>query len=199
MIELDKRFETDWGADGMQWTGLEVQSFLKNVLKQIIEEVNRIDQAGNQGQVEQYELPKATVSTLGGVKVGFGPAKDNDYPVNIDKDGNIYVTISGLDSLSSMQGCNKVTTLTSVPVDKKLVIATITTNQTLSFKSTPPAGAEIHIIVMNNQPIANRTVTLTADDTHIIFGETSFTLKPKTYIEINAISDGTNVYLRASE
>lgn len=39
-IELDKRYEKDWGAPGERWTGKEVQEFLKSQLKLIINQFN---------------------------------------------------------------------------------------------------------------------------------------------------------------
>lgn len=90
-------------------------------------------------------------------------------------------------------GINTVTTLTKVSTIKRLVIANIQSSQSLTLASVLPAGKELHIIV-NNTGSYDITVTI----------PTSFKSKIRTididtndYVEINILSDGTKMYVRA--
>ena len=93
-------------------------------------------------------------------------------------------------------GSSKLTAVTSVPVANALYVAEISSSQSFKLASTPEAGREVHVIIKNTGS-ADIVVTLptsggywSADD--------SITVKSGGYGEINAISDGTTVYLRSA-
>ena len=104
---------------------------------------------------------------------------------------NITVTVSDLEStieelettIKSLSdyfynGYNTVTTLTSVPITKRLVIASISTSQTLSFSGTIKQGLDIHIIIKNT---SSNAITITLSD-----GNT-FDIEGSSIGEVNAI------------
>lgn len=46
-MEIDKLFDEDWGEVGKQWTGRQVQDFIKGQFKAIITELNSLSSGGN--------------------------------------------------------------------------------------------------------------------------------------------------------
>ena len=94
------------------------------------------------------------------------------------------------------EGSNSVSSLSSVPVSKRLCIATISANATLSLASVPSAGREINIIIKNSST-SDIVVTLPTSSNYINMSGDSITVVGSGYGEINIISDGTNMYLRA--
>lgn len=90
-------------------------------------------------------------------------------------------------------GHNTVTSLTSVPITKRLVIANLSAGGTLSLAGTPADGRELHIIVKSTNGGA---ITLPTSGSWIVMGEKSLTLEAGDYCEINIISDGSNLYAR---
>lgn len=123
---------------------------------------------------------------------------DKDNVFNII--GNATSTDDGLMSsedkttIDYHNGVNTVTSLTGIPVDKKLVIANISANATLSLSSGLPVG-EIHIIV-NNNATSNITITLPSDTTYKHLSGNTLTISAESTNEINIIYDGTNYYTR---
>ena len=50
--------------------------------------------AGIEAGANNYSLPTATTSALGGVKTGYGNAVDTTHPVKIDGSGNLYTNLA---------------------------------------------------------------------------------------------------------
>lgn len=101
-----------------------------------------------------------------------------------------------------MEGKNSVTSLASLPVTKRSVLATLSTASTLSLDGTLAEGREIHIRVENSTASAI-TITLPAtgdfiskkdDGTNI----TSVTLKASGNLEINIWSVNSKYYIRTN-
>lgn len=90
-------------------------------------------------------------------------------------------------------GHNTATSLTSVPITKRLVIANLSAGGTLSLAGTPADGRELHIIVKSTNGGA---ITLPTSGSWIVMGEKSLTLEAGGYCEINIISDGSKLYTR---
>lgn len=90
-------------------------------------------------------------------------------------------------------GHNTVTSLTSVPITKRLVIANLSAGGTLSLAGTPADGKELHIIVKST---SGGAITLPTSGSWIVMGEKSLTLEAGGYCEINILSDGSNLYAR---
>lgn len=97
-------------------------------------------------------------------------------------------------NLDFLFGVNKVTSVSNIPVNKRLVVASISSSATLSIASTPDAGKEIHIIVKNT---GSSKITITLNSGLLSsFQDTSFDIESGAFGEVNIISDGTNVYTR---
>lgn len=84
----------------------------------------------------------------------------------------------------------------SLPITSNLVVATISAAGSFSLTSTPDAGKEIHVIIKNTAT-SDVTVTLPTASPYVCISSDSLTVPASGYAEVNAISDGTNIYLRA--
>lgn len=100
---------------------------------------------------------------------------------------------------------NPVTSVSSVPVDKKLVVINMagsSTTQNLSFSALPPAGRDINIIIKNTSASGGSNLTILiphgGNYVNIVDGEANMTMviEPTKYGEINLISDGVTGYIR---
>jgi hypothetical protein len=103
---------------------------------------------------------------------------------------------SAISEASFNTGHNSVTSITSVPVTKRLVIATISASASLALASVPADGREIHIIVKNSSS-SDITVTMPSASGYVKMSGDTLTVKGSSYADINIISDGTNMYIRA--
>ena len=91
-----------------------------------------------------------------------------------------------------------VETLQNLPTDYYLILANISgTTASLTVKGTMKDMQEIHIIVHNTNPEEMLTIVLPSSSNYINTTETSVSVLPNEYCEINMISDGTNTYIRA--
>lgn len=99
-------------------------------------------------------------------------------------------------STSFDNGVNVLSSLSTSPINKRLIIANITGNQSLTFASIPSAGKEIHIIVKNTTT-SELIVTLPNSGNYVCFVDTALVVPANGYSEINIISDGTKMYIRA--
>ena len=93
-------------------------------------------------------------------------------------------------------GHNSVTSLNSVPLNKRLVIATLNTNDTLSLGGLGISdGRELEIIVHNTSS-SDITISMPNSGGFINQSGEILTVKANTYADINILSDGTNFYIR---
>lgn len=93
-------------------------------------------------------------------------------------------------------GHNSVTSLNSVPLNKRLVIATLNTNDTLSLGGLGISdGRELEIIVHNT---SSNDITISMPNSGGFINQSGeiLTVKANTYADINILSDGTNFYIR---
>lgn len=97
-------------------------------------------------------------------------------------------------NLDFLFGVNTVTTLANIPVDKRLVVASISSGS-LTLASTPGAGREIHVIIKNTSS-SDITVTIPNSGSYNSAIGTSLKIKGNSYGEVNIISDGTTMYVR---
>lgn len=77
-----------------------------------------------------------------------------------------------------------------------LIIARINDSQSFAMSYTPTAGSEVHIIVINLKS-EDITVTLPDSGSYVNLSDTSLTVPADGYAEINVISDGSVMYIRA--
>lgn len=89
-----------------------------------------------------------------------------------------------------------VTTVSNIPTDKRLVIAEITASESFSLAETLESGKEIHVIVKNTGA-ETLTVTLPNDGGYVCFVDSALSIDADSYAEINVVSDGENMYIRA--
>ena len=101
-----------------------------------------------------------------------------------------------IEYISYLTGNNTVTSATTVPIDKRLVICNLSSNNAFSLASVPEAGKEIHIIIHNTSS-KSITISIPSNAPYINLGKDALTILAGKYLEINALSDGTNVYLRS--
>ena len=96
-------------------------------------------------------------------------------------------------------GSGTVTSLASLPVTNRMIVATISTNQSsVSISngvSALTAGCELHVVVNATAAV---TITLPTSSPYInMNADTTLSLAANSYAEINFISDGTDIYVRA--
>lgn len=103
--------------------------------------------------------------------------------------------LSWKNSDDSNIGVNKVSSVASIPVNKRLVIATVSASGSFSLARTPIDGKDIHVII-NNSSSSDIIITLPNTGIYKSAIGTELKIKGKSYGEINAISDGRTVYLR---
>lgn len=96
-------------------------------------------------------------------------------------------------------GSNAVAALSALPIDKPLVVATLASAgaQTFALSGTPAAGREVHTLIHNTSTAAVTVALPTADPYVNCSSEASITIEAGGWGEVSALSDGTNIYLRA--
>ncbi len=87
-------------------------------------------------------------------------------------------------------GYNEVSTLTSIPIDKKLVIATISENATLTLSDTLSEGKELHVIINNSS--SSNIITITLPD------ESTLDIDSSSYGEVNIIYINGTYYIKSA-
>ena len=115
----------------------------------------------------------------------------HDYAASSHNHNTVYAPIA---FSNFYEGANTVTTLASVPVTRRTVVATISANASFSLASTPAEGREVHIIVKNS---GSADVTVAIPTTYIISGgEDTLSVPAGGYAEINVLSAGGKLYVR---
>lgn len=92
-------------------------------------------------------------------------------------------------------GHNTATSLSNVATSKRLVIATISSNQSFSVANNPGDGKELHIIVRNTSS-SDRTVSMPTRSTYVNMSGDSLTIPGGGYAEINVVFDNSYRYIR---
>ena len=95
-------------------------------------------------------------------------------------------------------GAGTATSLASLPVTNRLIIATISANQSaVSINngiSALPAGAELHVIIHATAAV---TITLPTSSPYVnCNAESALEVASGGYAELNFVSDGNNIYVR---
>ena len=113
--------------------------------------------------------------------------------------GNYATTESVSQAISDAtfnNGHNAVSSVTGIPVSKRLVIATISNNGSFTLASTPADGREINVIVHNTSG-SDIEITMPSGSNYVNMSGDTLTVAGSSYADINVISDGTNMYIRA--
>lgn len=105
------------------------------------------------------------------------------------------VTLS--DYISFYEGHTSVLVLNNLPFSKRLIIASISESQELSFGDVVVSdGREIHIII-NNSSTSSVTIALPNSGNYVCLTDTALSLDAGAYAEVNVISDGSKMYIRS--
>lgn len=92
-------------------------------------------------------------------------------------------------------GHNTATSLSNVATSKRLVIATISSNQSFTVANNPGDGKELHIIVRNTSS-SDRTVSMPTTSSYVNMSGDSLTVPANGYAEINVVFDNSYRYIR---
>lgn len=93
-------------------------------------------------------------------------------------------------------GHNAVSSVTDIPISKRLAIATISSHDSFTLAATPPDGREIHVIV-NNTADRDILITMPSGSNYVKMSGDTLIVPALSYTDINVISDGTKMYIRA--
>ena len=97
--------------------------------------------------------------------------------------------------LDFLFGCNSVTTLNNLPIDKHLVIAKVKESQVLNLSDSPSAGYEIQVMIENQ---SSSDITITLSDIPGLVATPEITIPANQYGEVNIISGpNSTLYVRA--
>lgn len=111
------------------------------------------------------------------------------YNATIAKTINITPASIGAYNLTSQQ----VTSLANIPATTQVVVAKISTSQTLTFTSIPSANREIHVLIRNT---GSSVITITLSSNYIIGGDSQFVIDPGKYGEVNCMIVNREIYVR---
>lgn len=140
----------------------------------------------------------------GGNLNGYLGVSSSGVPVYANSAGTMHTiwhtgNLAG-DSLTSFmnyyEGSNTATSVASIPVSKRLVVATVSASASFSLASVPAAGREIHVII-NNSSTSDISIALPNSGNYICLVDTALAIKAGSYAEVNVISDGTKMYIRS--
>ena len=94
------------------------------------------------------------------------------------------------------EGSKSISSVAAIPIDKRLVIATIATSESFALLKVPTSGREIHIII-NNSSTSAITIALPNTGNYVCMTDTALSLDAGAYAEVNVISDGSKMYIRS--
>ena len=100
--------------------------------------------------------------------------------------------------LDYFQGYNAVTSLVNLPLNKRLILCSLSSvSGSFSFNGTPESGREYHIIVSNPTSSAiTQSINIGANS--VYFGGNKITIPAGGYVEVNVLCvDGSMFYVRS--
>lgn len=98
---------------------------------------------------------------------------------------------------TSVIGKTTTSSVTSLPTTHALIVASISASASLKFSSVFAAGRQIHTIIKNTGS-ADITVTMPSSNSSYLCDVDSLTIPAGKFAEVNAISDGSTIYLRSA-
>lgn len=163
----------------------------------------RSNVSGKLPTTEQLEYGELAINYADGEeKISLKSSTDNIRTISTDEQNNEKFatkveTSNAIQYETYMNTISTVDTLTKVPIDKFLVIATITsTTASLTLNEKLKQNQELHIIVYNNSQENQLNVTIPSSGDYVNLSESVLMILPSSYGEINIISDGTKMYIR---
>lgn len=146
----------------------------------------------------------ATRTKVATTKGGNTSTEENDVTINAattSAAGVMTTTqVTNLNTVKSyydfVTGFSTITSITSIPITYRNVVASISANATIGVASIPAKGRELHVIIKNTGS-ANITVNLPNTGNYICTNEDKFIeIYPGLYGEVHILSDGSKVYVR---
>lgn len=123
---------------------------------------------------------------------GFTREGSSDSYVLLGAGG--HKLISDFNDDDRNKGVNNVTTLTSLPISKRLIYATVTAATSISLSSALEVGSELHIIVYNSSAAAI-TQVLPNTGAFVSMSGSSISIPATGYVEINILCHATGSYI----
>lgn len=142
------------------------------------------------------KLPSVDRIEYGEIAINYNAGKET---ISFKNSNNQIVAFSVSQAISDAtfnNGHNAVSSVAGIPVSKRLVIATISNNGSFTLASTPADGREIHVIVHNTNS-SDIEITMPSGSNYVKMSGDTLTVAGSSYADINVISDGTNMYIRA--
>ena len=150
--------------------------------------------SGAFGKVQRFlnELESATGSINSNLSTVSG--RVNTVSGNVSTiSGNVNTLLS---DYNRNTGHTSTSSLANVSTAKRLVIATVSGNQSFSLSGNSLAdGREVYIIVHNTSG-NDITVTMPSTGNYVNVSGDTLTVKARSYGDISVLSDGTNKYIR---
>ena len=152
----------------------------------------------------------ATTATTGFVKISNGDvasvAHADGLVAGMDHSHGNYSTTAHTHSdysttshthtfITYSDGMNTGTTVSSIPITKRMYKATVSASGSFSIATGLTAGREVHVIIYNSGSSAI-TITMPTASTYVNMGDDSITIAAGGYAEVNALSDGSKIYIR---
>lgn len=104
-------------------------------------------------------------------------------------------TASAVSLATFMEGASFVNTLGNIPITYRLVVASVSSDSSLTLESVPSTGREIHIMIHNTSS-NDIAITLPDSGNYVNTLDSVMTIGANSYGEINLISDGSIVYIK---
>ena len=123
---------------------------------------------------------------------GFSKQGSSDLYVLLGAGG--HKLISDFTDDDRNKGVNNVTTLTSLPISKRLIYATVTAATSISLSSAMEVGSELHIVVYNSSAAAV-TQVLPNTGAFISMSGSSVSIPSVGHVEINILCHATGSYI----
>ena len=142
------------------------------------------------------KIPTAEQLDYGEIAINYNAGTET---ISLKNSNNEIVALSVSQAISDAtfnNGHNAVSSVTGIPVSKRLAIATISNNGSFTLASTPADGREIHVIV-HNTSASDIEITMPSGSNYVKMSGDTLTVAASSYADINVISDGTNMYIRA--
>lgn len=104
-------------------------------------------------------------------------------------------TASAISLATFMEGASFVNTLGNIPITHRLVVASVSSDSSLTLESVPSTGREIHIMIHNTSS-NDIAITLPDSGNYVNTLDSVMSISANSYGEINLISDGNIVYIK---
>ena len=142
------------------------------------------------------KIPTAEQLNYGEIAINYNAGTET---ISFKNSNNEIVALSVSQAISDAtfnNGHNAVSSVTDIPISKRLAIATISSHDSLTLAATPPDGREIHVIV-NNTADRDILITMPSGSNYVKMSGDTLTVPALSYTDINVISDGNKMYIRA--